>query len=309
MSSSPQCAYIGLGAMGKSMAGHIAKKLESLNYPPLLAYNRTQARAEDLKKTHRVVVAESLEQVAQSADIIFSCLLNDAAVVDTVNSLKPYLKPNAILVESSTISPALAQKLAAELKQKNVSYIACPVVGPPVQAASGSLTVLIAGPEDARQQVLPLLDQVIGKKVINLGQDVGESLRLKLCANFFVTSVVEVVAEGMTLGEAAGVGQENVKELLDSLFPNTLFGIYAGRMLNNTYRDEIAFPISGAKKDVGHITEMAKENGVSLPVTEIFLQNANKVQEEQGNIDLSGIVGNLRVKAGLGFDLENKKEK
>lgn len=287
----PQCAYIGLGAMGKSMAGHIANKLASLNYPALLAYNRTQARAEDLKKTHPVEVATSLEQVAKSADIIFSCLLNDAAVVETVKSLKPHLKSGTILVESSTIGPSVAQELAADLKQIGVAYLACPVLGPPVKAASGELTVMMAGTKDVRSQILPLLIPVIGKKTIELGEDVGESLRLKLCGNFFITSVVEMVAEGMTLGEGAGVGQDKVKELLDCVFPNSLLGIYAGRMLNNTYRDEIAFPISGAKKDVGHITHMAKEAGVSLPITEIFLENANKAQAAQGDIDLSGIVG------------------
>lgn len=302
-----QCGYIGLGAMGKSMAGHIANNLVALNYPSLLAYNRTQARAEDLKKTHPVEVATSLEQVATSCEIIFSCLLNDKAVVDTVNTLKPHLKQGAILVESSTISPSLAQDLAKELKQVGVYYIACPVVGPPVKAASGELTVLMAGGEtqEIREKVLPLLIPVIGKKAIELSlTDVSKSLDLKLCANFFVTSVVEMVAEGMTLGQAAGVGQDKVKDLIDCVFPGSLLGIYAGRMLNNTYRDEIAFPISAAKKDVGHIMNLAKESNASLPITEIFLKNANKVQEEQGDLDLSSVVGVSRQNAGLGFDLE-----
>lgn len=307
-STSPvQCGYIGLGAMGKNMAGHISKNLVSLSYPPLLAYNRTQARTEDFKKTHPIEVATSLEQVATSCDIIFSCLLNDKAVIDTVNTLKPHLKKGTILVESSTISPALAQDLAKELKDVGVYYIATPVVGPPVKAAAGELTVLMAGGEtqQVRDKVLPLLIPVIGKKAIELSlTDVSKSLQLKLCANFFVTSVVEMVAEGMTLGQAAGVGQDKVKDLIDCVFPSSLLGIYAGRMLNNTYRDEIAFPISAAKKDVGHIMHLAEQSNASLPITEIFLKNANKVQEEQGDIDLSSVVGVSRQNAGLDFDLK-----
>lgn len=304
--TSLQCAYIGLGAMGNAMAGHISKKLASLGHPPLLAFNRTQARAEALQKTHPVAVASTLEQLA-SAHIVFSCLLNDAAVVETLDTLLPHLKPDTILVEQSTISPALAQQYAAKAKASGVIYLACPVMGPPVKAISGDLTVLMAGggSDKVRAKVLALLIPVIGKKVIELGyEDVAESLRLKLCGNYFITSLVEMVAEGMTLGEASGVGQDKVKELLDAVFPNSLFGVYAGRMLNNTYKDEIAFPITTAKKDVAHIVQLAKDSGAKLPITDAFLENADKVLEEHGNYDLSSVVGNLRLRAGLGFDLE-----
>lgn len=301
-----QCAYIGLGAMGNAMAGHISNKLSALQYPPLLAFNRTQARAEILQKTHPVTVATSLEQVATSSDVIFSCLLNDAAVVETLDTLLPHLKSGTILIEQSTISPALAQQYAKKAKDVGVVYLACPVMGPPVKAISGDLTVLMAGGTDqVRAKIIPLLIPVIGKKVIELGQeDVAESLRLKLCGNYFITSLVEMVAEGMTLGEASGVGQDKVKELLDAVFPNSLFGVYAGRMLNNTYKDEIAFPITAAKKDVAHIVQLAKDSGAKLPITEAFLENADKVLADHGNYDLSSVVGNMRLRAGLEFDLK-----
>jgi 3-hydroxyisobutyrate dehydrogenase-like beta-hydroxyacid dehydrogenase len=288
-----QCAYIGLGAMGNSMAGHIAKKVATLNYPPLLAFNRTQVRAEALEKTHPVKAVTSLEQVATQSDIIFSCLLNDAAVIETLDTLLPHLKSGSILVEQSTISPSLALEYAKKSKDVGVTYVSCPVMGPPVKAASGDLIVLMAGGNDeVRAKITPLLADVIGKKIIDLGQDdVGKSLRLKLCGNYFITSIVEMVAEGMTLGEASGVGQNKVKELLDSVFPGSLLGIYASRMLNNTYKDEIAFPITTAKKDVSHIVQLAKDSGASLPITEVFLENADKTLENHGNYDLSSIVG------------------
>ncbi|KAI7899267.1 NAD binding domain of 6-phosphogluconate dehydrogenase-domain-containing protein [Cokeromyces recurvatus] len=306
MSAPPQCAFIGLGAMGKNMAGHIANKLASMNYPPLLAYNRTQARTEELQKTHPIEIATSLEQVAKSADIIFSCILNDAAVQETIQTLLPHLKKGAILVESSTISPSLAKDLATQLSSRGAHYLAAPVMGPPDRAKSGDLTILMAGGDsvEIRQQVLPLLLNVIGKRVIELSyEDAAESLRLKLCGNFFITSMVEMIGEGMALGEAVGVGQDKVKELIDCVYPNSLLSLYATRMLNNTYRHYRAFPLSTAKKDVGHILHMAKEANAELPITQIFLEHANKAQEEQGDIDISGVVGCSREKAGLGFDL------
>lgn len=286
-----QTAFIGLGNMGQHMAGHIAARAATLKYPPLLAYNRTQARAEQLKTTHPVNVATSLEQVAKSSDIIFSCLLNDAAVEETVQALKPHLKSGTILVESSTISPDVARKLASELRQVGVTYIASPVMGAPIKAAVGELILLIAGDLVAREKVLPLLIPVIGKSKIDLGEDVGEALSLKLCGNYFVTAVVEMVAEGMTLGEASGVGQNKVFDLLQAIFPKSAMVIYGGRMLNNTYRDQVAFSISTVMKDVNHIKKMAKDAGVDLPITESFVENAEKVWREQGDIDVSGIVG------------------
>ncbi|OBZ85734.1 hypothetical protein A0J61_06214 [Choanephora cucurbitarum] len=274
--ASQQFGYIGLGAMGKNMASHIAKKVASLNHPPLMVYNRTQARAEEFAKTQPAKVAASLEDIAKSCSVIFSCLLNDGALYETISSLKPHLKRDTVIVESSTVSPALAKDLTDQMKQIGVVYLACPVMGPPVKAASGDLTVLMAG----------------GKKVIELGyEDVRESLRLKLCGNFLVTSVVEMIAEGMTLGEASGVGQDKVKELIDCVFPNSLLSVYSERMLKNTYRDQVAFAISGAKKDAGHIMHMAQEVNAKLPITEIFLEHANQTQSEQGDIDMSGIVG------------------
>ena len=292
-SSKIQCSYIGLGNMGNAMAGHISKKLATLNYPPLLVFNRTQARAETLQKTHPVTVATSLEQVASSSDIIFTCLLNDAAVRETIDALLPHIKEGSILVEQSTIRPALAVEFARDLETVGVTYMACPVMGPPAKAISGDLIVLMAGGNDkARAEVTSLLIPVIGKKVIELSQnDVAEALRLKLCGNYFITSIVEMVAEGMTLGEASGVGQGKVKELLDSVFPNTLLGVYANRMLNNTYKDEIAFPITSAQKDVSHILQLSKDSGVRLPITEVYAENAAKTLANHGDYDLTSIVG------------------
>lgn len=81
-----------------------------------------------------------------------------------------------------------------------------------------------------------------------------------------------------------------MKELLDAVFPNTLLGIYAERMLKNTYKDQVAFPITTAKKDVGHIRQLAADSGAKLPITEAFLHNADTVLAKHGDYDLSSVV-------------------
>ncbi|CEG83156.1 hypothetical protein RMATCC62417_17125 [Rhizopus microsporus] len=307
MSSNLQCSFIGLGAMGKNMAGHIAKHVESLGYPSLLVFNRTQAKAEELKKIHPVKVATSLEEVAKKSDIIFSCLLNDTAVEETVNDLVPHLKSGTLLVEQSTISPKMAEKLAEKVSQVGATYLACPVMGPPAKAAAAELIVLIAGGDsNSRSKALSILIPAIGKKKIELGDTVGQSLRLKLCGNFVVTSTVEMLAEYMTLAEASGVGQDKAQELLDNFLPGTMVATYGSRMSQQTFTNEIHFPVSSIKKDVNHIINLAKESNASIPITHKFLEHCNTVQEKHGDFDLTSVVGVLREEAGLPFIIEKK---
>ncbi|KAI7872573.1 hypothetical protein BDF14DRAFT_1740020 [Spinellus fusiger] len=299
-----QCAYIGLGAMGYSIAGHIAKNLQEQGHPELFVYNRTQTRAESLKETHPVKVA-SLEECAK-ADVIFSCLLNDSIVETVITGLiSSGLKKGAIIVEQSTVAPTLVDSLAQKAKEHGVIYLSCPIMGPPAFAASANLLVLLAGPKEGRAIVKPLLIPVIGKKFIDLSEDPAQGSRLKLCGNFFITGLCEMIAEGLTLGEASGISEGKVGELLNSMFPQTVLSIYSSRMIEKTYNDQVHFSLTGAKKDATHVLKMGEAYGVDLPVTRLFLDNLESAKEKKGDIDLTGIVGSVREKAGLEFDLKS----
>ncbi|KAG1357475.1 hypothetical protein G6F62_001578 [Rhizopus arrhizus] len=306
-SSLLQISYIGLGAIGKHISGHIANHAASLNYPPLLAYNRTQAKAEELKETHPVVVATSPEEVAKKSDVIFSCLLNDAAVQETVEALLPHMKPNTILVEQSTIAPKLVKELAQKVSQAGGTYMSCPILGPPFKAAAADLIVLVAGGDSsARFKVLPLMVPVIGKKKIELGENPEEGVRLKLCANFIVTSLMEMLGEYMTLAETSGVGQDKAQELIDNFLPQTIISTYALRMSQETFRDQIPSAIAGARKDASHIINMANEINAPVPITHTFLKNCDYVLEKYGNYDTTSIVQAHRDQAGIPANLQKK---
>lgn len=291
--STPQCAFIGLGAMGIHMAKHIHNHLVQSGHPPLVVYNRTRARSESLaSEVPGIQIADSLEQVAQKSNIIFTCLLNDAAVTQVISDLLAAgVKEDAIIVEQSTIAPNVTKELVAQVKKESKAhFIACPIMGPPLKAAAAQLIVLAAGPQNVRNKVLPLLVPAIGPKAIELGDDPTQALHMKLTGNFFVTSLVEMLGEGMTLGQAAGVGQDKVKELLDALFPGTLLVQYADRMLRNTYKDQVFFPLSSARKDATHIKNLGDSVNAKLPITDIFLNHLNSVQESEGDLDISGVI-------------------
>ncbi|KAI9322887.1 NAD binding domain of 6-phosphogluconate dehydrogenase-domain-containing protein [Dichotomocladium elegans] len=290
--SSPQLAFLGLGSMGMHMARNIHNYQLANGGQPLIVYNRTRTRAEKLvQENPQMQIADSLGGVAKSADIIFTCLLNDDAVIETVRALlSAGLRPGAIVVEQSTIAPETAIMLTDEVLSAGGQFISCPVVGPPLKAASAELVVLAAGSSAAREKALPCLVPAIGPKAVELGEQPVESVKLKLNCNFYVTSLIEVLAEGMTLGAAVGIGQEKVKEVLDLLFAGTLISSYADRMVRNTYRDQKHFPLSTARKDANHIIDMAASVGAKVPTVELFKEKLERVLEKSGDLDITGVV-------------------
>ncbi|KAI9247625.1 hypothetical protein BY458DRAFT_527045 [Sporodiniella umbellata] len=297
-----QCSYIGLGNMGYAMAGHIAQGLSKDAQPRLWVHNRTLAKADMLATTHPVVPVSSLETMARGSDVIFSCLLNDAAVQSTLDGLIPFLKPGAIVVEQSTISPELSQSLAQRVHNAGGRYLACPILGPPAKAKAQALIVLVAGDQLARKTVLPLLIPAIGSQTIELGQDPAASVRLKLCGNFVVTGLVELVSEYMTLAEASGVGQANAQSLIDAFLPGSIVATYASRISEATFKDQIHFPISSAIKDATHIVTMAQQAHAPVPITHTFLNHCHQVLENHGDYDLTGVVMAHREKAELSLE-------
>lgn len=330
-----QIAYIGLGKIGYEIAIHIAHALERSGEPPLLVYNRTTSKADELATTTpHTKVAATLDLIAQQADIIFSCLFDDAAVKTTFDaSFLGSLKPGCILVSQATIAPETAYAVAALTTTHGHTYISCPVMGVPTKAKQGQLIALLSGgTATERQQLIPYIDQVFSKKVIQTGgDDVGAALRLKLCGNYFVFQMIESLAEGLTLGEAApGVGEDAVKQVVDALFPNTPFVDYSQRMVDQTYRQTVKFSVDGGLKDASHILALGDQVGLELPTTKAFKQHLTALKQERPESDISGVVGGkldiimavvrmithsplsfiavVRESAGLDFDLKNKKD-
>ncbi|KAI8148309.1 NAD binding domain of 6-phosphogluconate dehydrogenase-domain-containing protein [Fennellomyces sp. T-0311] len=300
---SQQLAYVGLGAMGIEIAQLIQCYLIETGNKPLIVHNRTLARAQALKeRVPDIQIAESLADLAQ-ADVIFTCLLNDAAVERTIDGLlSAGLKKGAIIVEQSTIAPGVTKSLAERVEAYGAHFVAIPILGPPAAARAGKLKLLAAGSPTIVEKVLPFLTPSAGDKVIRAGDQPHLSMQLKLVGNFFVTAFVESLSEGMTLGEASGVGQDKVKEVIDALFPGTLLTVYSDRIINNTFMDQIHFPLTSARKDATHIVNLAKEHNAKVPITELFLNQLNKVLEKHGDYDMTGISIASREHAGLKAD-------
>ncbi|KAG2173758.1 hypothetical protein INT43_005178 [Umbelopsis isabellina] len=295
-------AYVGLGEMGSAMAQNLANWLTEQHHPtPLIVWNRSSAKAHRLEN---VKVAETLEEVAKNANVILSCLLNDAAVSDCYNQLFEHLPKsnNTIFCEMSTVAPALTRDLHKRANELGAGYLATPIFGLPPKARAAELTIIKAGDNKLRKIVDPYLIPALGKKSIELGEDVTEALNMKLTGNCMITGFAEVLAEGLTLAAATGVGQDKALAFIEAMYPNTPLVAYAKKMATNDY-NQVAFHVGGAKKDVKHIVKLGEDHNLDLKVSKVMLDNLEELEKTKGeNIDLTGVVGVVRTKAGLDFD-------
>jgi len=131
-------AFIGLGAMGYPMAGHLARRF------PTLVWNRTFEKA--LRHQEEFgSEAVPLERVAE-ARVIFTCLPTTREVYEVAEALYPYLREGTYWVDATSGEPEASRRLAERLREKGVTYLDAPVSGGTSGAEAGTLTVMLGGP-------------------------------------------------------------------------------------------------------------------------------------------------------------------
>ncbi|KAI0132369.1 6-phosphogluconate dehydrogenase 2 [Xylariales sp. AK1849] len=304
----PQLLWIGLGNMGRGMCKNIAEK-GSLD-KPLLIYNRTQQRSDDLASklgSGRTEVVTSPEEGVKRADIIFTCLSNDKAVDELYSTLlKAGDLEGKLFVECSTIHPDSTEKTAKAVLDAGAEFVASPVFGAPPAADAGQLIFVLAGPKKSIDKLRPYTTGVMGKGEIPLDdKPYGTASKLKLIGNTFVLNMVSQLAEGFTLAEKLEVGTAPLKQFIDGLFGG-VYSAYGDRMLKGTYHkmEEPLFSADNAIKDAGHAEDLAKAAGMEVRhagVAKGYLQDvASHVGGSKG--DIAGIYGAARMRAGLKYE-------
>ena len=139
---------------------------------PLIIYNRSKNRAADLNvklPSGRSSVASSLNDAVSKADMIFTCLGDDAAMKDTISTALEGEVKGKLFVDCSTIHPDTTNKLALDIQNEGAEMVACPVFGAPAMAESGQLVCVLAGPVSAVEKVKPYCKGVMGRANIDYG--------------------------------------------------------------------------------------------------------------------------------------------
>lgn len=274
---------------------------------PLIIYNRTTKRSEDLNKSlpsGKSKVATSIKDAVSEADIVFTCVGDDAAIDDTIDEALKVDAKGKLFVDCSTVHPETSDELAKKVTGAGAEFVACPVFGAPAMADNGQLVCVLAGPKESVEKVKPYTKGVMGRAFVDFGgQRVGQATLLKIIGNTFLLNMVEALSEGHTLAEKSGLGSENLHQLIETMFPGP-YTAYSNRMMSGDYnREEPLFAVDLARKDARHAMALAKASGTRLrdvEVADAHLEQVKKHKGEKG--DIAGIYGAVRQEAGLKFE-------
>ena len=211
---------------------------------PLIIFNRTVKRANDLNSKlpfGKSTVAADLDEAVSKAEIVFTCLGDDAAIIDTISTATKGDVKGKLFVDCSTVHPDTTNRLAERFQAQGAEFVACPVFGAPAMADNGQLVCVLAGPGSAVKQVIPYCKGVMGRANIDFSdQPQGKATLLKIVGNTFILNMVETLSEGHTLAEKSGLGSGNLHQLIETMFPGP-YVAYSGRLMSGDYykRDEV----------------------------------------------------------------------
>ena len=231
--------FVGSGLMGAGMVRSLADAGHDVRL-----FARSPERARDLPAT----LVGSPAEAADGADLFASCVTDSPDVREVVEAMLQAERPAPVLVEMSTIAPAVARDLAERCAARGVAYLDCPVSGGPTGAATGTLSFMCGGDADAFARATPALDAMGDpEKRFHCGP-VGQGLVAKLVNNLLIASIVAATAEALGAGQRAGLDPALAREVvmgssgdswqLRNLFPRVLAGDHApGFTVRNLMKD------------------------------------------------------------------------
>lgn len=276
---------------------------------PLIISNRTLQRAKDLQSTlpfNKSTIAKTITEAVSDSDIIFTCLGDDAAIRETVSAVceLPNIK-GKLFVDCSTVHPDTTNAIAKSFSTHGAEFVACPVFGAPAMADAGQLICVLAGPRESVAKVLPYCKGVMGRANIDFSdQPHGKATLLKIIGNTFILNMVETLSEGHVLAEKSGLGNDNLHQFIETMFPGP-YTTYSGRMMSGDYhkREQPLFSVDLARKDASHALDLAKALGARMRDVEVADKHLADVQEHmRSKGDIAGIYGAVRKESGLKFE-------
>jgi 3-hydroxyisobutyrate dehydrogenase-like beta-hydroxyacid dehydrogenase len=253
--------YIGLGVMGGPMAARLLSKSHRVT-----GYNRTRSKAESLVEKG-LQIAESPRAVVEAADVTFVMVANsDAlrAVADGPNGFIDAVGPGKVVVDMSTVAPALSRDLARRVRDNGGQMLDAPVSGSPLTLEQGKLSIMVGGDPAAFDRVKPLLED-IGPRVTYVGAN-GLAVSMKIAANISVAVQMLAFAEGVLLAEKSGISRATAVDIMTHSAIGSPMLQYRGPFVLQM-PDEAWFNTNMMQKDLLLALEMGRQLDVPLPTT------------------------------------------
>jgi 3-hydroxyisobutyrate dehydrogenase-like beta-hydroxyacid dehydrogenase len=228
--------FIGLGHMGSAMGANLVAGGRKV-----LGYLHSPQHKSELESLG-IETTDALPDLF-GCDTVITMLPDDAAVQEIVfgassplsEGLATGLKPGAMHLSMSTISPALALRLAAEHRRHGQDYVAAPVFGNPDAAKARELYVIAAGKPDQVERCRPIFD-LVGQRTFVVGSDPASANLVKLAGNSMIATTLEVLGEVLALLRKRGVEADGFIDIMtNTMFGSRVHKIYGAKMVQKRY--------------------------------------------------------------------------
>jgi 3-hydroxyisobutyrate dehydrogenase len=244
---------------------------------PLTVWNRTPSRADSLVVAG-ATLANSPQELAAACDILITIVSDPPALEEVLwgtHGAMSSLRNGSIYIDCSTVSPALARKIAAACEEHYTAFLDAPVTGGTWGAEKGELVFMVGGDAEVLQAAEPVLG-VLGKRWFHLGPN-GAGQTIKLAMNMILALQVDALAEALALVTAAGIQGEKLIEVMQSSMARAaVLDVKAPLLLKGEYPP--SFPLRLMHKDLGLALDLANQIGVALPATAAARETYNYVK-------------------------------
>lgn len=262
--------FLGLGIMGRPMALNLLRAGF-----PLTVWNRDAAKTAPL-------VEAGAEPAGSPRAVTASCAITFAMVADPQAALAVALAPDGAVaglgdgrgyIDMSTVDAGTSRTIAAASAAAGGRFLEAPVSGTKGPAEQGTLIILTAGDRTLHDEAGPALE-AMGKLHLFLGET-GQAARLKLVVNMIMGGMMTAFSEGLALADRAGLVSDDLLQVLAAgALANPMFAVKGPLMAAG--RDEPAFPLKHAQKDLRLALQLGDELGQPLAVAaaanEVFKQ-------------------------------------
>lgn len=268
--------FVGLGTMGKPMAGHLVRAGHEV-----MVWNRTPG-----KVVEGASQAGTLEAVARSCEVVMLCVNRTEDVAEVLDGLvrssESGVRKTSLVVDHSTIAPRAAETLHSEMKELGVAFVDAPITGGSMGAQNGTLTIFCGGEEEAIERSRPYLE-AYGKRVERVGGP-GKGQMMKMANQIAVGGALLALCECLAFADKAGLDLAQAKELIGGGAAGSwAFDNYGPKILNRDWSP--GFSVKNQRKDFAYAREAAETLGMDLPGTDLVdsllatLQNEGRGDE------------------------------
>ena len=285
--------FIGLGVMGRPMAGHLIEAGHTL-----LLHRVKEVSQHLVDMGGRAM--DSGRAVAEAAEVVI-LMVPDTPDVETVlfgqGGVAEGLSAGKLVIDMSSISPVATKAFAERIEALGCDYVDAPVSGGEVGARNASLTIMCGGKEAAFERARPLFEK-LGKNITLVG-GVGAGQTAKVANQIIVGLTIEAVAEALTFAKRAGADPARVREALMGGFASSrILELHGERMVKRTF--DPGFRIRLHRKDLSLAVDSARALNLALPNAAATQQLMNAaIAMGDGDLDHSGLIRTLEALGGL----------